>query len=206
MTAEKKHWERIYSENKSRLYSWTQENPKTSIDFIHKSGIPKTANIIDIGGGDSKLAGLLIDEGYENITVLDISLNALNAAKDKLREKSKKIKWIVSDVTKFKPEKKYDFWHDRAAFHFLTSEKQILKYLEAARNSVNENGYVTIGTFSENGPDKCSGLNVKQYSEDTLTNELKIGFEKIKCIFENHKTPFNSVQNFLFCFFRRSFN
>jgi len=166
--------------------------------------LAKTSEIIDIGGGDSKLVDYLLEEGYVNITVLDISAKSLDRAKKRLGNKADKINWIVSDITEFEPESNFDIWHDRATFHFLTTADQISKYLNTARKSVN--GYLTIGTFSENGPKKCSGLDIKQYSEESLTKELKNGFDKIRCIKEDHTTPFNTKQNFLFCSFKRNRN
>jgi hypothetical protein len=200
-TKEKSHWENLYATKEPNEVSWTQETPQTSIDFIHSYNLPKTASIIDIGGGDSKLVDYLLKEGFIDITVLDISGNALNRAKRRLGKNADKVKWIVSDVTEFKPSRVYDVWHDRATFHFLTTPEQINEYIDRARKGVK--GFITIGTFSENGPDKCSGLFIKKYSEDQLEKELNNGFEKIKCITEDHKTPFNTIQNFLFCSFRR---
>lgn len=197
----KKHWDAIYKTKNPDQVSWTQEVPKTSLDFIHSFGIKKTARIIDIGGGDSRLADYLVDEGFENITVLDISAKALDKAKLRLGDKAQKINWIVSDVTEFTPTNSFDVWHDRATFHFLTTNKQVKKYIDIARKSVN--GFLTIGTFSETGPEKCSGLSVKHYSEQTLASELKNGFDKIRCITEDHTTPFGTKQNFLFCSFKR---
>ena len=200
----KKHWETVYETKNPGQVSWTQEIPKTSLEFIHSFGLEKTAKIIDIGGGDSKLVDYLLDEGFENITVLDISAKALEKAQNRLGEKAKKINWVVSDITKFKPNTTYDIWHDRATFHFLTTTDQVAKYMDIARKSVN--GYMTIGTFSENGPKKCSGLEIKQYNEQELISEFENGFEKLKCITEDHLTPFDSKQNFLFCSFRRQLN
>ncbi|MDA3912007.1 MAG: class I SAM-dependent methyltransferase [Bacteroidales bacterium] len=196
-----KHWETVYETKNPDQVGWTQEKPKTSLEFIHSFGLEKTAKIIDIGGGDSKLVDYLLDEGFENITVLDISAKALEKAQSRLGEKAKQITWVVSDVTEFEPNTSYDIWHDRAAFHFLTRADQVAKYIDIARKSVT--GYLTIGTFSENGPEKCSGLEIKQYSEQELTSELKNGFEKLKCITEDHLTPFDTKQNFLFCSFKR---
>jgi len=201
--SEKNHWENIYSTKQAHEVSWTQAVPQTSLDFIHLAKLDKHAEIIDIGGGDSRLADFLLDEGFENVSVLDISEEALKKSQIRLGNKSARITWIVSDITKFKPTKKYDFWHDRAAFHFLTTEGQIKKYISTARASVKSNGVVTIGTFSTQGPKKCSGLEIKQYSEETLTDELRNGFEKIKCVTEDHTTPFNTKQNFVFCSFKR---
>ena len=118
----KNHWETVYETKQPNEVSWTQEYPKTSIDFIHETHLDKTANIIDIGGGDSKLVDFLLEEGYENISVLDISANALERAKKRLGKNAGKVNWIVSDITEFKPETKYDIWHDRATFHFLTTQ------------------------------------------------------------------------------------
>lgn len=199
----KEHWERIYSTKQPSEVSWTQENPKTSLDFIHSFGLPRQASIIDVGGGDGKLVDNLIDEGFEDITVLDISEQALRRAKKRLGEKGKKVNWVVSDITEFRTEKTFDLWHDRATFHFLTTADQITKYLTRAKNAIKDNGFLTIATFSENGPTKCSGLEIKQYSEATLQDQLKKGFRKIKCITEDHRTPFNTLQNFLFCSFKR---
>jgi SAM-dependent methyltransferase len=200
----KKHWETVYETKNPDQVSWTQEKPETSLEFIHSFGLKKTAKIIDIGGGDSKLVDYLLDAGFENISVLDISAKALEKAKNRLGEKAKKVNWIASDITEFKPNMTFDVWHDRATFHFLTSPDQIKKYMIIARKSVN--GFLTIGTFSQDGPKKCSGLEIKQYNEQQLTSELKNGFDKIKCVTREHLTPFGTAQNFLFCSFKRKLN
>ena len=196
----KKHWETVYQTKSPDQVSWTQEIPTTSLDFIHSFGLSKTASVIDIGGGDSKLVDHLLDEGFENITVLDISVKALEKSKKRLGAKAKKVNWVVSDILEFKPTNNFDLWHDRATFHFLTTTEQVEKYMTIARNSVN--GYIIIGTFSENGPTKCSGLEIKQYSEENLTAELNKDFDKIRCVTEDHLTPFATTQNFLFCSFK----
>jgi ubiquinone/menaquinone biosynthesis C-methylase UbiE len=205
MNIQKKHWETIYTHKQPNEVSWTQKIPQTSLQFISDANLPKSASIIDIGGGDSNLVDYLLEEGYSNISVLDISEFALQRAKHRLGEKAQKVKWIVNDVLEFKPNCKYDFWHDRAAFHFLTTELQITQYLSTARSFIQKNGTATISTFSELGPTKCSGLAIQQYSEETLSSELNNGFEKIKCLQENHITPFNTTQNFLYCSFKRKF-
>jgi cyclopropane fatty-acyl-phospholipid synthase-like methyltransferase len=199
----KTHWETIYSTKKPEEVSWTQEIPKTSLDFIHSFNLPKNAAIIDIGGGDSKLPDYLLSEGFNNITVLDISEKALERAKIRLGANADKVKWIVSDILEFQPTEKYDLWHDRAAFHFLTTPEQIEDYLDIASNAINESKYIITGTFSKEGPLKCSGLEIKQYDEKALAEILTRKFEKIKCITEDHTTPFNTTQNFLFCSFKR---
>jgi len=200
----KKHWETVYETKNPDQVSWTQEIPKTSLEFIHSFRLKKTAKIIDIGGGDSKLVDYLLAEGFENVSVLDISSKSLEKAKKRLGKKAEKVNWIVSDITEFEPNMTFDVWHDRATFHFLTTTIQIKKYMETARKSVN--GFLTIGTFSQYGPEKCSGLEIKQYSEEDLSFELKDGFDKIKCVTEDHLTPFETMQNFLFCSFRKQLN
>lgn len=200
----KKHWEIVYETKNPDEVSWTQEIPKTSLDFIHSFGLDKSAKIIDIGGGDSKFADHLLDQGFENITVLDISEKALEKAKIRLGEESKKVTWIVSDILDFEPEETYDVWHDRAAFHFLTTEEEIEKYTSIVNKSVD--GYLIIGTFSENGPLKCSGLEISQYSEVKLTSTFEDNFDKIDSVLEDHETPFGTKQNFLFCSFKYRLN
>lgn len=197
----KKHWETVYETKNPDKVSWTQDIPKTSLEFIRSFQLKKTAKIIDIGGGESKLVDYLLNEGFENISVLDISSKSLEKTKNRLGEKAKKVNWIVSDILEFKPNTTYDVWHDRATFHFLTKPDQIKKYIKIAKISVN--GFITIGTFSKNGPKKCSGLDIKQYNENELTLEFKDGFKKIECLTEDHLTPFKTLQNFIFCSFKR---
>jgi SAM-dependent methyltransferase len=198
-----KHWENIYQTKELKDVSWFQPTPETSLDFFKQFEVPKTAKIIDIGGGDSFLVDYLLDLGYKDITVLDISITAIERAKKRLGENANKVKWIVADASNFEPPETYDFWHDRAAFHFLTEEDEISKYLETAQQNINPTGILVIGTFSEQGPKKCSGIEIKQYSERTMTDRLKLFFDKIKCITVDHKTPFDTIQNFVFCSFKK---
>ncbi|HYQ56254.1 MAG TPA: class I SAM-dependent methyltransferase [Draconibacterium sp.] len=199
----KKHWENLYQTKEPNDVSWYQPTPETSLDFFKQFKVPITAKIIDIGGGDSFLVDNLLDQGYHDISVLDISEAAIERAKKRLGEKAKYVKWIIADAATFNPTEKYDFWHDRAAFHFLTDEQEISSYLKTAQENINPTGILVIGTFSKHGPKKCSGIEIKQYSENTMTDRLKMFFEKIKCITVDHKTPFNTIQNFIFCSFRK---
>lgn len=203
MESSKNHWEKIYATKKSNEVSWTQPVPETSLNFLRSFKLSKNASIIDIGGGESKLVDFLLDEGFTDITVLDISETALAHAKERLGSRSSKVQWIVSDITEFKPNRRYHVWHDRATFHFLTNETQIARYVALAAASITSDGFMTIGTFSEAGPTKCSGLEIKQYSEQTLQSVLMSFFDKLKCINEDHLTPFQTLQNFLFCSFRK---
>jgi 2-polyprenyl-3-methyl-5-hydroxy-6-metoxy-1,4-benzoquinol methylase len=199
----KQHWENVFTTKKVNEVSWYQPTPQESIDFIQQLGLSKTASIIDIGGGDSFLVDHLLNMGYSNITVLDISLSAIDKVKKRLGEKANRVTWIVSNILDFKTNIQYDCWHDRAAFHFLTTAAEVETYLSIAQKNVKPAGKMIIGTFSDNGPEKCSGLPVKQYNEKLLSNTLQKWFEKIKCITTNHITPFKTVQNFLFCSFQK---
>ncbi len=201
MQDRQQYWDQIYQTKKPSEVSWTQEMPATSLNFIHSFPVSKKAPIIDVGGGDSRLVDYLLAEGYENITVLDISEEALSRAKKRLGPQAEQVKWVVSDVTEFTPDTTYEVWHDRATFHFLTTPEQIHQYLTIAYQNVN--GYLAIGTFSDNGPEKCSGLPIKQYNEAQLQTALTDKFDKIRCITEDHVTPFQTKQNFLFCSFKK---
>ena len=203
MQNNKQHWENVFATKDETEVSWFQPYPKTSIEFLELFQLPVTANIIDVGGGDSHLVDALLDKGYQNIWVLDISATALEKAKQRLGEKAKQVHWIVTDVTEFIPPVQFDFWHDRAAFHFLTNEEAVNKYVSVAERGIKENGYLILGTFSESGPTKCSGLKIQQYNEASMSARFEVAFNRIKCITENHTTPFNTVQNFLFCSFQK---
>jgi ubiquinone/menaquinone biosynthesis C-methylase UbiE len=203
MKQDKKHWENIYQTKLPAEVSWTEEVPQTSLTFIHSFHLPKTARIIDVGGGDAKLVDFLLNENFQDVTVLDISGKALERTKLRLGSNATKVKWIEKDITEFAPDTTFDLWHDRAAFHFMSSTEQITKYLSVARKAIKPDGYLVIGTFSENGPEKCSGLPVHRYSAQTLADELSAGFKKLKCVTEDHITPFETKQNFLFCSFKR---
>ncbi len=203
MINSKEHWENVFAQKQENEVSWFQEYPKTSIAFLELFHLPLHANIIDIGGGDSHFIDALIEKGYQSIFLLDISANAIERAKKRLGEKAKHVTFIVSDITEFQPIVKFDFWHDRAAFHFLTNEEQISKYVSIAEDAINKKGYLILGTFSDEGPKKCSGLEIQQYTEASMSARFEVAFNRIKCIRENHITPFNTTQNFLFCSFQK---
>jgi len=195
------YWDEVYSTKAADEVSWFQPYPKTSMEFVALFNLPLDANIIDIGGGDSLFVDALFDKGYRNIYVLDISIKAIEKAKQRLGNKANNVHWIVSDVTAFEPPVQFDFWHDRAAFHFLTTEENIYKYISIAEDAIKKNGCLILGTFSENGPQKCSGLAINQYSEASMSARFEVAFDRIKCIEEEHTTPNNTTQNFLFCSF-----
>jgi ubiquinone/menaquinone biosynthesis C-methylase UbiE len=202
-TTAQQHWDRIYSTKVPHEVSWTQENPSISLDFIHEINLSKTARIIDVGGGESKLVDRLLDEGFTDITVLDISEEALRKTRQRLGERAGNVQWVVSDVREFKPVLAFDLWHDRATFHFMTSPEDIDTYLLRAQQAIRSEGYFVVGTFSDKGPKKCSGLDIRQYTEITLEQQLNLHFQKIRCITEDHHTPFGTLQNFLFCSFKK---
>lgn len=199
----KEHWENIYQTKELTEVSWYQPTPETSLNFFTQFDVPLSAKIIDIGGGDSFLVDHLLELGYRDITVLDISSAAIDRAKQRLGKRASEVKWIVADASNFTPPEQYDFWHDRAAFHFLTDEQEITNYVETAHQNITPSGVLVIGTFSEQGPTKCSGIEIKQYSEETMTDSFGKLFEKIDCKTIDHNTPSGSIQNFVFCSFRK---
>ena len=199
----KKHWETIYQTKQLTEVSWYQPKPETSLSFIKEANLAKDVAIIDIGGGDSFLVDNLLALGYTNITVLDISEAAVNRAKNRLGEKADSVTWIVADVATFVPEQTYALWHDRAAFHFLTSAKEIEQYKKTAAKALQDGGYMIIGTFSENGPLKCSGIEIRQYAAKDLEAVFNQDFSAVSCQNLDHQTPFNTVQNFTFCLFEK---
>ena len=198
----KEHWEHIYQTKKPTEVSWTQEIPEASLTYVKSFHLLPSARIIDIGGGDSRLADHLLDQGFTDITVLDISESAIQRARQRLGNRADAVKWIVSDILDFSPLETYDLWHDRAVFHFLREPGQIRKYLEMAEAAVR--GYLVVGTFSVDGPAKCSGLDVSRYDEEGLKALFRTaGFSDMACSRENHITPSGDVQNFVFCSFSK---
>jgi len=197
------HWENIYKTKQVNEVGWYQPVPLTSLQFLEQFNIPVTAKIIDVGGGDSFFVDHLLDLGYQDITVLDISETAILRAKERLGDAAAKVKWIVADAADFKPAEKYDFWHDRAAFHFLTRDSEVESYIDTVQQSMNPEGILIIGTFSINGPKKCSGIDIRQYSEASMVAQLKKYFHKVKCFTIDHITPSGTKQNYIFCSFRK---
>jgi 2-polyprenyl-3-methyl-5-hydroxy-6-metoxy-1,4-benzoquinol methylase len=199
----KEHWEDIWTRKKSNQVSWYQEYPKPSIDLILSTNPNKDAKIIDVGGGDSNLVEKLLDLGFSDITVLDISAKALKRAKERLGKRAEMVKWIECDIREFDTNNRYDIWHDRALLHFLTTEKDLKNYVELTGKHVKASGYVILSTFSTNGPMMCSGLDTKQFSEESVKKLFVNGFEHIKSFEEEHKTPFGVSQIFIYTIFRR---
>lgn len=203
----KQYWENIYgAKDTTREVSWYQDIPKTSINLILSTGIDKSSHIIDIGGGDSKLVDKLLELGFKNVFVLDISAKAIEKTKIRLGEKARLITWIETDILEFESGTRFDIWHDRAAFHFLTKKKDIAHYVGIAGKFIQPNGYLIISTFSVNGPNKCSGLDVTQYSEDSIKKTFEKDFIHIRSFEKIHVTPFDTEQNFLFSIFKRKLN
>lgn len=199
----KAHWENIYNTRNLTEVSWYQKKPKVSLELIHSFDLPKNAAIIDIGGGDSNLADYLIDEGFSNIDVLDISKTALEHLQNRLGERAENLNFIQADAADFQSEEKYELWHDRATLHFLTEEWQVKNYIKTLEASVVKGGYVILATFSEKGPTMCSGRKIKQYSKQDLKALLHEKFENLECKNIDHTTPSGAVQNFTFCSFKR---
>ena len=199
----KSHWENIYSSKKEDGVSWFQEHPKTSIDLIEKYSTDKSISIIDIGSGRSKILKNLIENEYDELTYLDISQEACSKSKISLGNKQDLVEWHVVNVLDFNTEKNFSIWHDRAVFHFLISKEDVEKYKQVALKNIVQGGYLILGTFSKNGPEKCSGLNVSRYSPESLEKIFNPEFTMIESFTIDHKTPFDTNQDFLFSIFKK---
>lgn len=198
-----KHWDEIYSKKTNEEMSWFQEVPHRSLELIKEFSLKLDTKVIDIGGGDSKLTDSLLEIGYNNISVLDISAVALKNMRDRLGTSASKINFIESDITQFVPTEKYGLWHDRATFHFLTNKIEVEKYLQTAFNALAEGGYLIVGTFSATGPEKCSGLKTERYADTDLKTLFGKYFKNIKCINDTHQTPWGAKQDFVYCGFKK---
>jgi 2-polyprenyl-3-methyl-5-hydroxy-6-metoxy-1,4-benzoquinol methylase len=197
------HWENVYRTKGERDVSWFQERPEISLELIQATGVNAEASIIDIGGGASRLVDALLDAGFGNVTVLDLSEMALVTAKARLGARSANVKWVAADVTAWEPSGTYDLWHDRAAFHFLTEPKDRAAYAARVRRAVGAGGHVIIGTFALDGPERCSGLPVVRHDAVSVGAILGPSFELTESRNHDHRTPMGTMQRFQFSRFRR---
>lgn len=197
------HWETVYQTKDTKTVSWYQPTPETSLSLIEPLGMAPDAALIDVGGGDSRLVDQLLARGFRDLTVLDVSQTALSKAASRLGEAASEVDWICADAAHWQPVRMYDLWHDRAAFHFLTDLQEARSYVAIAAAHIRPGGYLVLGTFSHEGPQKCSGLPVQRYSAETLQEIWADAFETVRCLYPEHLTPSGTVQEFLFCTFRR---
>ena len=198
-----KHWEKFYQTKGEREVSWFQEIPAMSLDLIQATGVTAAASIIDIGGGASRLVDALLDAGFEAVTVLDLSEKALATSKTRLGGRAPKINWFAADVTVWQPSEIYDVWHDRAAFHFLTTPEDRAAYVERVLKALRPGGHVIIATFAPDGPERCSGLPVVRHDAASLGEILGPSFELVESRYHDHQTPMQTFQRFQFSRFRR---
>jgi ubiquinone/menaquinone biosynthesis C-methylase UbiE len=199
----KEHWQNVYQKETPEELSWYQDKPEMSLKLIAATGVGFDGNIIDIGGGTSKLAGLLVVQGYKKVTVLDIAARSIEQAKSWLGEQADKISWIEADATSYNFKEKYDIWHDRAVFHFLTDIQDRKRYVDAVQQSLKDGGHLIMATFGLKGPRKCSGLPVVRYSPETLHKEFEKSFDLVETFVEIHSTPSKFQQEFIYCRFTK---
>jgi SAM-dependent methyltransferase len=200
----KTHWDQVYTSKDAGEVSWYRPHLEKSLELIRSTGVSKLARIIDVGGGASTLVDDLLADGYQNLTVLDISSAALETAKQRLGERAKNIAWRVADITSAKlPLHYYDVWHDRAVFHFLTNENDRRRYVELVQHAVKPNGHIIVASFGPNGPLQCSGLDICRYSPDKLHGEFGPSFQLVKSFQEEHFTPIGKEQQFIYCYCRK---
>ena len=191
------HWERLYQGKNAAELSWFESTPRRSLQSIRDTGVSLNAPILDVGGGASLLVDELLQLGYTNVTVLDLAPAALAQSKDRLGPAAERVTWIATDVTTFRPLRRYAVWHDRAVLHFLASKLEQESYVEALRNALAPGGHVILATFGPGGPTRCSGLPVQRHSVETLSALLGPEFELRSSTFEDHLTPTRVAQRFL---------
>lgn len=196
----KEHWEKVYQTKQPDAVSWFQEHATRSLELIRSVGTSLNANVIDVGGGASTLVDDLIRNGFKNVSVLDLSASALEVARKRLGAEGGGVTWIAGDIcTVNLPDHAYDIWHDRAVFHFLTDPTDRAAYVQQVMKSVKPGGHVIVATFAPDGPDQCSGLPVARYAPGELHQEFGPSFELLEHMSEEHKTPWGSVQHFVYC-------
>ena len=199
----KTHWEKVYATKAPDAVSWYRRHLETSLALIERAVPVRLASIIDVGGGESTLVDDLLLRGYENITVLDVSHAAIDITKSRLSSAGDQVRWIVADITQIELEPRaYDLWHDRAVFHFLTAPDQRAAYVRQVARSVRPGGHVIVSTFGPEGPSKCSGLQVMRYDAESLHREFGVRFGLVESSTEMHRTPFETTQQFLYCYCR----
>lgn len=201
--SDRAHWDSIYTAKGEAEVSWFQETPTPSLELLDLIGVRPSSAIIDIGGGESRLVDSLLAREFENITVLDLSPKALAETRARLGDSANKVKWIVADVTVWRPSETYDVWHDRAAFHFLIRQGEQAAYVQRLRAALRRGGHAIIGTFALDGPERCSGLPVTRHSAESIGALLGPDFALIDSRRHEHKTPWQAVQRFQFSTFRR---
>lgn len=200
------HWNHVYQTNPPDDVSWFQTRPATSLRLIEACGVGKDGGIIDVGGGASVLVDFLLDAGYSQLAVLDISAAALDHAKRRLGTRAGVVDWIAVDVTQFTPPRHFALWHDRAVFHFLTEKSDRQKYVETMKRTLPPKGHAVIATFASDGPEKCSGLSVCRYDAPTISAELGAEFQLVEQVNETHVTPWSTEQRFSYFRFARRGN
>jgi SAM-dependent methyltransferase len=200
---ERNHWEAIYQRKGPDEVSWYRPHLDHSLRLIEKADLAATAPILDVGGGASTLVDDLLERGHRNVTVLDLSANAIAFAKDRLGPRAATVNWLIGDVTKLElPEHHFELWHDRAVFHFLTEEPARQKYVAAVRHALKPNGHIIVATFGLSAPDQCSGLPVARYSAEGIHEQFGNEFRKVGASTEIHHTPWGSEQEFVYCYCR----
>jgi ubiquinone/menaquinone biosynthesis C-methylase UbiE len=203
MAMDREHWDDVYGRKHAEEVSWFRPHLERSLRFIEGARVPLDGGIIDVGAGESTFVDDLVARGYSNVTVLDISSTAIDVAKERLGARASDVKWLVGDITRIElPEHAYDFWHDRAVFHFLRGVEDRRRYVEAVRRAVKPGGHVLVATFGPEGPERCSGLDVVRYSADGLHAEFGGEFTKVASETEVHTTPWGSEQQFVYCYCR----
>jgi SAM-dependent methyltransferase len=199
----KKHWESVYDVKAPDAVSWYAPHLRTSLGYIKRTGLPVESRVIDVGGGEATLVDDLLDAGYQAVSVLDLSQKAIDVTRGRLGQRARNVDWIVADVLSHEfAARSVDVWHDRAVFHFLTSETDRKRYVQQVTRALRPGGFAVVGTFGLEGPTQCSGLPVARYDSEGLHGEFGARFRLVDSTQDMHTTPWGTPQQFVYCFCR----
>lgn len=197
------HWEKVYHTKRADEVSWYRPHLDVSLDLITRAAPVRSSAIIDVGGGEATLVDDLLVRGYRNLYVLDIARNALDAAKSRLADRAREVHWLHGDATTYPFESaRFDVWHDRAVFHFLTDPVARAAYVRQAAKALKPGGHAIVATFGPDGPTRCSGLDVVRYDPETLHDQFGPHFRLVDHRTELHQTPAGAIQQFVYCWCR----
>ena len=203
VSATAEHWEGVYNRKKADQVSWFRPHLDQSLAYVQRAQLPPDAAIIDVGAGASTFVDDLLSVGYSRLTANDLSQSALEIARQRLGERGADVKWLVGDITRLElPSQAFDFWHDRAVFHFLREPEERARYVAQVRAALKPGGHIVVATFGPHGPERCSELDTMRYSADQLHGEFGADFQKVHEVVELHPTPSGKEQEFVYCYCR----
>jgi 2-polyprenyl-3-methyl-5-hydroxy-6-metoxy-1,4-benzoquinol methylase len=190
------HWDRVYTDKLETALTWFQDEPSPSLALFDALHIQPTASVVDVGAGASRLVDALLDRGFDDVTVLDVAERALEVTRRRLGPRVEQVRWLTQDVLAWRPDRRFDVWHDRAVFHFFVDPSDRARYVDVVQSAVNVGGHVLVATFAPDGPKQCSGLPTARYDAESLSTVFGDGFHVVDTRPEEHQTPFGTLQAF----------